>query len=316
MVATLEQRVLQSSFKPGTAVVIQKPGIDILPEFLDLLGVKEPIVTREKFHAYSIAKDISLDGKVSIIATAGGDGTINEVGNGVIDGLGTGRITLVIYRRGSGNDDARSLGIFSEEDSVEALRQGKSCYIDAIKATYTNFKGEPETRRAFNVAGVGFDSVISLEVQNCKSAGVFDYATSILKSLREYSAQPLSVKVDGVDLGEKKRYFVTLFNGRFGARGVPGAPTAFNNDGKNEVLIAGKVGKLEALFVMGLFYTKLHLHYPKISYQPARCVEISGNGLLQLDGEVVGKTPVKLECEPHALRVFYLERKAKAVLPS
>jgi YegS/Rv2252/BmrU family lipid kinase len=294
------------------ALLIKTPKARLQNKALD--GI-ETRLTEFPLHAREIAMNACLDGKTLLIAS-GGDGTVNEVTNGIFDAGANNKVALAILRSGSGNDFARILGIFSEKDSYDALRNRKSCFVDVGKATYINFNGKPESRIYCNFAGAGFDAETAKNVKKFRWAKRLDYFLSLSTPLLRFSPKPIRLQVDDQDFGEEPRYFVNLANGRYAGRGIKLAPNACINDGKLDLLIAGSVGKAEAFMLIPHFYAGTHLKHKKIKCLPAKKVKIEGQDLyVHLDGEVVGTAPATLEVVPLALNVFYLEKNLTATIP-
>ena len=183
-------------------LLIKTPKAYIPDAFLDGIEMR---ITEYPLHACDIARSACLDGKKLIIA-AGGDGTVNEVTNGIFDAEANKHVTLGIYISGSGNDFARSVGIFSEEDSRTALSEGKTCLVDVGRAIYRNFDGKPRSRIYCNLAGVGFDAVAAKNVRYFKKwAGGLDYKLSIVASLIFFGPKQIKIeeKIVGKVEGEK-----------------------------------------------------------------------------------------------------------------
>src|ERR1044071_8360137 len=109
-------------------------------------------------HARQLAADAAKQGSKLIIA-CGGDGTISEVANGIIESNTDSE--LGILPAGTGSDFCRTLGIsINVADAARSLRDGRAKTIDAVRVTFINEDGESENRYSINVASFGMSTEV------------------------------------------------------------------------------------------------------------------------------------------------------------
>lgn len=250
-------------------------------------------------HARELAQQAALAG-YDVVVSVGGDGTLNEVVNGI---HGTGAI-LGIIPAGSGNDFSRAFG-YSQQDIRQActwLLAGTSREIDV---------GRVDQRMFLNVAGAGFDAEVGrmANVWGKKYfAGYLAYLASIIRVLVSFSPRELVVDLDGTEL-RQKAWLVAVGNAQYFGGGLRVTPDADVNDGLFDVCIVGETSKLELLRVLPRVREGKHLGHPAIQMHRAARVSIVGDSALaaQADGEIVGNLPA----------VFSIaSAKMKAILPA
>ena len=266
--------------------------------------------TKYQKHATAIASEItSAEGEHTIIAL-GGDGTVNEVVNGITNYEQTifGYIPI-----GSSNDFARGLEL--PKDPVEALRvvlaKPHLHPMDIAELRYKN-----KIRRFAVSAGIGFDADICHEVVvsrlkyflNKLKLGKLTYVCAALHRLFITSPSTMSITLDnGETLTFPKTYFIALMNNRYEGGGLKFAPDADNSDGKLDILVASNVSKLAVIFILPFAFSGRHVRFKGVTMLRSATVDIHCDHALPLhtDGEplflqnhVVGR------CIPEKLKVI------------
>ena len=149
-------------------------------------------------HAKEIAAELSALGNTEIIAV-GGDGTINEVVNGIKD---SGTIFGIIPS-GSGNGLARHLGIsMRAKKAMELIKLGHTQNIDLMK-----INGEYSA----NVSGVGFDALVAHQFQNSKTRGLLSYAQISMQEFFKYKPQTYKITIDSKEY-ERNAFLISFAN--------------------------------------------------------------------------------------------------------
>jgi YegS/Rv2252/BmrU family lipid kinase len=261
------------------------------------------LATAAAGHARELAAQAARNGFQTIIA-AGGDGTANEVLNGIADVPGAlASVRLGILPLGTVNVFARELGLpLRPGRAWEVLQRGGERKIDLGRA---EFGGEDvRLRRCFlQLAGAGLDSrAIELtEWHVKKKIGPLAYVCAGLKALRE-SRPPVVVQAAASCTGD----WVALGNGRFYGGPFALFPNARMDDGLLDVCVIPKVSLARAPAVLvGIAAGCLpRLCGATLLAAPSVTLTSAGRVLLQLDGENVGRLPATLSVEPRALRVI------------
>jgi diacylglycerol kinase (ATP) len=202
------------------------------------------IRTERAWHAAELARKAVLDG-CDVIVAAGGDGTVNEVLNGIMSArkAGAGGPAMGVLCVGRGNDFAFGLGIpKSLEDGCRALAENVTRRIDVGKVTGGL---HPDGRFFGNGVGIGFDAVVGFEALKMKRLkGFASYAAAAIKTISLYDKAPVvRIECDGENWTQQA-LMVSLMNGRRMGGGFLMAPEGDPGDGSLNYCIAGQVGKL------------------------------------------------------------------------
>ena len=134
------------------------------------------VVTEYAGHATQLAQQFALEGYHAVIAV-GGDGTVNEVANGLV-GTNT---ALGIVPNGSGNGFARHLDISTRMNrAIEMLNSSEVISVDY---------GMVNDKKFFSTCGVGFDALVAVQFNEGKSRGLKTYVQNTLQSLFNYKPE-------------------------------------------------------------------------------------------------------------------------------
>jgi YegS/Rv2252/BmrU family lipid kinase len=233
------------------------------------------VVTPAPDEAARLAREAAADG-YRLIISAGGDGTANEIANGM---AGSGA-ALALYPIGGGSDFARALGYPRRaKDVPRFLRGARRRSIDI---------GELNGRVFVNSAGVGIDGHIAERIAaTSRVVGkTFGYFVGSLVGIATYRPQPMRVIVDG-ELHAGRFLTVVTANGTHFGSGMHVAPQAALDDGQLDVLLAGDLSRWASLTALLKLYRGTHVDGKKIVMKRARAVEIELERPLraQLDGE-------------------------------
>ncbi|MBM4435619.1 MAG: diacylglycerol kinase family lipid kinase [Chloroflexi bacterium] len=240
----------------------------------------------------------AVDEGHDLLIAVGGDGTANEVANGMAGSAAA----LALYPVGSGNDLARSLGYPRGRRRARIAQwlagEARRRTIDA---------GEANGRLFLNAAGVGIDGhVAERVVASERVVGPrLAYLVGSVVSIATYRPQRMEVRVDGYP---RTGDFLTVVasNGRYFGSGMQPAPRALLDDGMLDVTIAGGLSKVASLAALARLYFGKHENGTTIVTRPAREVEIDLPRALpmQVDGEVVRADHVRIAIRPRALDVL------------
>jgi YegS/Rv2252/BmrU family lipid kinase len=253
--------------------------------------------------ARRLASQAVRDGFRTVIA-AGGDGTANEVVNGIADvpdGLRT--VRLGILPLGTVNVFARELRIpLRASRAWKVLRQARERAIDLGRAEFS-LAGRTARRCFLQLAGAGLDSrAIELTSWNVKKRiGPFAYLLAAFKALSEI--RPLVTVQAGSTLSGE---WVAVGNGRFYGGPIPFFPGARLDDGRLDICVLPKISLLRVGGALaGLLAGRMHQFCrARLLSAPALTLASPARVLLQLDGENIGELPAALSIEPQALRVI------------
>lgn len=257
-------------------------------------------VTGRLGEAQELAARAADDGCDRVVAV-GGDGTIQEIVNGVLDGAS--RPAVGIVPVGAGNDLARSLGLPTDPAEAWTIAIGRvTRTIDAALAT----NGEGRRRWFASAGGVGFDAQVAAAMSTRRGwqSGRAGYLLTTLTELRRFDNCRLRLVLDGEPL-DCRALLVAIANGPYYGGGMRIAPDAEPDDGWLDLCVVGDVSRLTAIRELPNLYRGTHVRNPAVSLHRARLVEITGDGATRshLDGEPFGTLPLRVEVHPGVLQV-------------
>jgi diacylglycerol kinase (ATP) len=279
-------------------------------QFLADEGIDFDLVrTEAPWHAAKLAEQAAKDGIETVVA-AGGDGTANEIINGLMmasqgGAAGGMRSKLAIIPAGSGSDFASGIGLPADlRDACRRIALHRTKAIDVGRVTVAG----QEPRYFANVVGVGFDGAVLLETLKIKHLrGLTLYLLAVLKTIfMEFRAPMTTIEFDGQRM-ELPAMLASVANGPREGGGFFIAPGAKPDDGLFDLCIAREVSRLTILRLLPHFLKGTHVDLEPVTMAQARKVSISApDGLIaHVDGEVLCTNAQRIECEiiPGALTV-------------
>jgi len=200
------------------------------------LNAREVRVTQSAGEAVILAREAVRAGSDYIIAV-GGDGTLNEVINGVANHRRGRQVCIGVVPVGTANDFARSLGLMADIDtSIDILRAKTTAAIDLVRMT------SGRKRYFVNVSAGGFSGVVDEKLTSeIKSAwGPLSYVRSAAAALPELQAYRTALTLDDAEQLVIDLYNVAVANGQFAGGGLPIAPQANLSDGLLDIVLIPK----------------------------------------------------------------------------
>lgn len=274
----------------------------------NLLPPFEAWLTTHPGHGRELAQK-AVDLGFATIAVHGGDGTINEVVNGLLTGTEN-ETSLALLPNGTGADLVRTLGI--SHSLLKAARQalqGSPQPIDIGQTRFTDLEGRPARRYFANVTDVGFggDLVRYVNGHAKKLGGKLSFLQGLLVTLFRYQNKNIGVTLDDREKLEIRASSIVVANGQYFGGGMWVAPEARLNDGLFEVVIVGDVSRTDVLANTRRLYQGTLAEHPKVKTFKAKTVELTSEEevLIDLDGELVGRLPARFQILPQKLSVIF-----------
>jgi YegS/Rv2252/BmrU family lipid kinase len=254
-------------------------------------------------HLRELAHQAAAGGAKLLIAV-GGDGTVNEVVNGLV--AAETDTELAVVPRGTGVDFVRSFAIPTKLDDAFGIALGsRTRPIDLVLATYRAWGGETESRYFANVASAGMSGAIAKRVNESKSRlAKASYFFATFSVFARWQTGEVRVSVDDEIRGGRMRD-VIVANCRYFGAGMKICPEAEPDDGVLDTLLIGDITKTDLALTLPKIYRGTHLPHPKAELLQGTvvCVDADPPLPIQLDGEQPGTTPVRFEVMPRALRL-------------
>jgi len=266
--------------------------------------------TERKGHAIAFTLEGITAGFRKII-TVGGDGTLNEVVNGVFlnDACSTLDISLALIPVGTGNDWGRMFGIpLDYKKAIKIIRDNKLMLHDVGMVSY--YDGPDKKYRYFiNIAGLGFESVVvrRTNIQKDKGrSGKSIYFYNLLMSLLSYKNTKAEIDIDGEKI-HADVFSINIGNGRYCGGGMRQTPDALPNDGLLNVTIINGMGKFEIIRNLKTLYDGTILNHPKIDGYRCKNIKVSSDSVIytEADGELLGHTPAEFSIIPASINIVY-----------
>ena len=248
--------------------------VDIVVSYLKKNGcLVDYSFTNHPGHATELALNAIADG-YDLVVAVGGDGTVNEVAQGLI---GT-ETPMGIIPLGSGNGLARELGIsMNLLKSARTLIEGKNLKLDVCKLNYQRF---------LCTSGIGFDALVAHKMSKAASRGFLKYVQLVVQESIFYKPLDVRIKIDGV-LIEKPVFLITFANASQFGNNAFIAPAASMTDGLIDVVVVRKFAKIwMPVFAVALF-TKLIPKLPFVECFKAKQIdlELADTPYYHFDGE-------------------------------
>lgn len=272
-----------------------------IKNLLELAGLDYDLVTTQGHgHAIELAKQAVSDGYRLVIA-AGGDGTVNEVVNGLMLGQvnGNGRPALGVLPIGRGNDFAFGVGIPLElEDAVKVLADGRRRTIDIGRFTGGDY---PDGRYFANGIGMGFDTVVGFEAEKIKRLkGAASYLVALVRTIFLYSKAPVYEVV--LDNGTLNQPFlmISVMNGRRMGGTFYMAPNSSPSDDTFDLCLAGHVPQIKILSLAAKFLNGTQEGHPAVSMVRSKKISVravEGSIPAHADGETICTAGKELHIE-------------------
>lgn len=274
----------------------------ILPPF-------DAVFTHGPGHGTRLAADAI--GRYAVVVAVGGDGTVNEVVNGLVGEAGTAdpSVALGIIPLGTGADFVRSLGVpHMPEKAAALLARGQRRKVDVGRARIRNFDGAQAIRYFVNEAevGVGAAACQAVNRSSKRFGAAITYLWAIVVTLVRYRDQPVSFAVDGGPPETIVLNNAWIANGSYSGGGIRSAPRAQLDDGLLDLVRVGHGPLLERL--RGLFKLRsgAFIDLPQVEYRAVRRVEATAETAVpvEVDGEPVGTVPATFDLIPAGLPVI------------
>ena len=239
----------------------------------------------------TLARQAAQSGEEVRLYACGGDGTLNEVVNGVVGYDNAGNDSIKIF------DDPAAF------TSIERLLDAEEARFDLIRCNGSY---------ALNVLSIGFDARVGTDIARFKRlplvSGKGAYILSIFSNMLHGLTADYTVTLDSGEVFSGRKTMICVCNGRWYGGGFNPVPEAEPDDGLLDVLVVEKVNLLQVATVVGHYQKGRYADYPSLIYH-ARCrslrIECVKESVVNIDGEAAYTTDAKIELIPQAIRFFY-----------
>jgi YegS/Rv2252/BmrU family lipid kinase len=284
----------------------------IQAELARRLAPFEPRFTEAPGHATALARAALAEGLRRVVAV-GGDGTVNETLNGLLDSNGRLRAAdavLCPVPAGTANELCRALGYLDDPlRAVEAAAGPRTRAVDLMRLRCQGLDGRPVDRFGYLIVSLGAAATISYRTSQSrwlKKLGEVAYLLMTPLVTLGYRHRQVSIAIDGVAQGRRRLFAAMVANTENAGGGMKLMPGAKFDDGVLDLIEMGDISRLSVLFnIMAKLYSGAHVHHPKIRISRGTSFRFESevDTLVDLDGETVGRLPLEVSVLPRAFNV-------------
>lgn len=273
----------------------------------------EAVLTTHPGHAIELARDGITENGYKKIISIGGDGTNNEVINGIFSQqrFSTNEITMGVIPVGTGNDWRRTFGMpIDYLENIKTIKNGHVIHHDIGKVTYYN-NGDPRERFFLNAAGTGLNESVCDRTNKLKSegkGGSVRYMINTASCLFSFKCVRIKLEVDDQEVFDDEILSLSVGNGKFNGGGMMMMPNAIPDDGLFDITVVRKVGMLKfaaniSNIYDGTFVDKLK-EVSLYRGKKIRVISIPAHQLLlETEGETLTNSPFDFEMLPGAINM-------------
>ena len=291
----------------------------IQTELERLVGPVSYALTEQRGHAGEIAANAASRG-VARVAVVGGDGTVNEVVNGLMTTAAANRPELFVYPAGSGGDLARSIGLGGDRPLESADLTTREVDVGRVQRGEPNHDEPSKCRYFLNIASFGASAAVVERVNRGSKlfGGKVSYFAGTVQGLATYRNRRVRLRIDDQFERELVVNTVVAGNARFFGGGMMIAPHALVDDGLLDFVVVGDLGVVSFLRRAGEIYRGEHLGRDGFWMMRGQKMTIEPVGAAkpvaaETDGESVASAPAIVDVLPRALRVLAPWNRACAV---
>lgn len=255
------------------------------------VGLTPDIVQTTRPQEGIVLAETAVTEGYDVVVAAGGDGTLNEVANGVLRAAGSGpTVPFGILPIGTANDFSDMVGLPRDlAQAVQIIAAGKTRQIDA---------GRINDHFFINNCAVAMEPMITLEnIRMKRLSGEIRYVVALLKGLIKLKAWQMQVQWDGGGY-DGPTYLLSVCNGpRTG--GFYMAPNAAVDDGLFDFVFAPQVPKLTVISILAKLFRKTHIFHPQVVYGRTTHISLTSQPgtPIHADGEIIAEAATHVEYE-------------------
>ena len=257
--------------------------------------------TKYPGHAREYCKNLNPT-LFSTILIYGGDGTFNEVINGLLSREDHYLPNLGFFPGGSGNSVMHHLNKLNIDDACRVISKNKIKKIDVMEMKFSN-----HIEYSINILGWGMVTDIGVLAEKIRWAGPARYTISSLFYIFNIKNRYAKIFIDSTK-HEEDYLFILLSNTKYTGKGMLIAPNAKLDDGLLDLIsVKNNINTFELIKLLPKLFTGDHINSPYVEYQKVKSLEIipKKNESLNIDGEIYGLTPVQVNIINKKLPIYF-----------
>lgn len=251
-------------------------------------------------HAKELTNQLDLteyDGFIGI----GGDGTLHEIINGMLSRPDGNKIPIGIIPGGSGNSYMHDLNLTDPLKAAKAIIQGNTKFLDTARVSVNHV-----VKYANNMVGWGLVTDVGKKAEHYRWMGTNRYTILSVMEVFRHKCRSAALIMDDKKI-EDEFTFIIACNSMHVGKGMKMAPKARLDDGLIDlIVIRAEVSRTRLLQVLPKLFDGTHINEPEVEYYQTSKFSLipEMDEILNIDGEIMGSTPIKVEMIPKAFEMF------------
>ena len=269
----------------------------------------DEVYTKKAGDAVKIAKK-AVEENYDYIMSVGGDGTVNEIINGMLSAkTGFQKSKLIIYPLGTGSDLSRALSLpNSVEEFIALIRRKNIKSINVVEASFLNHQQQREKRYFLNIADCGMGAEVAKKLNKSRKTidGSLSYLLKIFQTLFNYHNKQMKIEADNKLLYQGKLKTAIIAHVNYFGGGIKIAPEADLFNDKLNLVLLKDFSKLGIILNLIKAYKGKHLSHSLVESQLVEKIKITAAEKieLELDGESIGTTDAEFKISPKKISIL------------
>ena len=232
-----------------------------------------------------------------LLICVGGDGLIHDL----IPKLLRYQLPLLVIPSGTGNDFARTLGLYGLK--IEKLLK-IPIHSKPVEIDVGSISDGQRSTPFVQILSTGFDSVVNERANNMVAIkGKIKYVVAVLQKVWRFQSIEYRITIDGV-LHQQRAMLVCVANGTSYGGGMMIAPHANNSDELLDIMIVDRVNPFRLLLVFPRVFLGTHVKHPSVHFFKGKNISISGDTVAFADGERISRLPISIQISKEKLLVY------------
>ena len=282
----------------------QQKGPRLLTQILPVLEAANVdltiIETAFAGHGNELAHQLDFDGYDGMIVI-GGDGTMHEVVNGLLTRPDKKQLPIGLIPGGTGNSFMHDLKLMNPVDAVKSIIGGNTRQIDVAEVKINHV-----IKYAFNIIGWGLVTDVGNKAEKWRWLGEARYTLLSVFEVLKYKARSATLILDNDKIIDNFT-FVIGCNTMYTGKGMKMAPKAKLDDGLMDIVVVRHgPSRFKLLTLLPKVYDGTHINSPILEYYQVSEFSLipERDEILNIDGEVLGTTPIHVKMIPGAFQVL------------
>jgi len=232
----------------------------------------------------------------------GGDGTINEVLNGILSRNDQYLPTFGFLPGGTGNSVLHDLGYLTIKDALAPIIKKQIKYIDVMTFQFSNF-----IEYSINILGWGLVSDIAILAEKLRFLGSSRYNIASIYYILKLKKRLAKLIINNQEY-ENQYLFLLIQNTIHTGKGMQAAPKAKLDDGFLDIILVDHtINRVQLMLLLPKLFTGTHIHSKYVQYKQVKNIELIPkiNEAVNIDGDVKNNTPVKISILEKKLPIYY-----------